>query len=139
MIRRPPRSTRTDTLFPYTTLCRSVRDDDEPACNSNDDEFVRLSTFFETFGDRHQHLIVRGCGERSGPVRISVCGRAVEHYAAMALMKRSPNRTATWALAMDALHAPNARSGSGRSARSEERRGGEGAFSPFNTRWSHVR
>src|SRR3546814_8201383 len=25
MIRRPPRSTRTDTLFPYTTLCRSLR------------------------------------------------------------------------------------------------------------------
>src|SRR3546814_20581234 len=27
MIRRPPRSTRTDTLFPYTTLFRSVGDD----------------------------------------------------------------------------------------------------------------
>src|SRR3546814_16535778 len=26
-IRRPPRSTRTDTLFPYTTLFRSVVDD----------------------------------------------------------------------------------------------------------------
>src|SRR3546814_470427 len=26
MIRRPPRSTRTDTLFPYTTLFRSARD-----------------------------------------------------------------------------------------------------------------
>src|SRR3546814_1249550 len=26
MIRRPPRSTRTDTLFPYTTLFRSFRD-----------------------------------------------------------------------------------------------------------------
>src|SRR3546814_3190643 len=25
MIRRPPRSTRTDTLFPYTTLFRSAR------------------------------------------------------------------------------------------------------------------
>src|SRR3546814_4966149 len=25
MIRRPPRSTRPDTLFPYTTLCRSSR------------------------------------------------------------------------------------------------------------------
>src|SRR3546814_8017597 len=25
MIRRPPQSTRTDTLFPYTTLFRSVR------------------------------------------------------------------------------------------------------------------
>src|SRR3546814_11479540 len=36
MIRRPPRSTRTDTLFPYTTLFRSVRigivdDADAPA------------------------------------------------------------------------------------------------------------
>src|SRR3546814_8198887 len=27
MIRRPPRSTRTDTLFPYTTLFRSVQVD----------------------------------------------------------------------------------------------------------------
>src|SRR3546814_9205582 len=27
MIRRPPRSTRTDTLFPYTTLFRSARDE----------------------------------------------------------------------------------------------------------------
>src|SRR3546814_6921537 len=26
MTRRPPRSTRTDTLFPYTTLCRSHAD-----------------------------------------------------------------------------------------------------------------
>src|SRR3546814_2451917 len=26
MIRRPPRSTRTDTLFPYTTLFRSIFD-----------------------------------------------------------------------------------------------------------------
>src|SRR3546814_18002193 len=25
MIRRPPRATRTDTLFPYTTLCRSAK------------------------------------------------------------------------------------------------------------------
>src|SRR3546814_18425959 len=28
MLRRPPRSTRTDTLFPYTTLFRSVGADD---------------------------------------------------------------------------------------------------------------
>ena len=38
---------------------------------------------------------------RFGTVRISVCERAVEHYAAMALMKRSPKMTANWALAMD--------------------------------------
>src|SRR3546814_12384231 len=30
MIRRPPRSTRTDTLFPYTTLFRSARRIDQP-------------------------------------------------------------------------------------------------------------
>src|SRR3546814_16899096 len=30
MIRRPPRSTRTDTLFPYTTLFRSDFGDDAP-------------------------------------------------------------------------------------------------------------
>src|SRR3546814_9301638 len=29
MIRRPPRSTRTDTLFPYTTLFRSEQEGDE--------------------------------------------------------------------------------------------------------------
>src|SRR3546814_8641262 len=31
MIRRPPRSTRTDTLFPYTTLFRSEESNDERA------------------------------------------------------------------------------------------------------------
>src|SRR3546814_18028155 len=30
MLRRPPRSTRTDTLFPYTTLFRSVIGEAEP-------------------------------------------------------------------------------------------------------------
>src|SRR3546814_12470521 len=33
MIRRPPRSTRTDTLFPYTTLFRSI---DGPTPNGRD-------------------------------------------------------------------------------------------------------
>src|SRR3546814_5801111 len=31
MIRRPPRSTRTDTLFPYTTLFRSHGDQRHPS------------------------------------------------------------------------------------------------------------
>src|SRR3546814_10854686 len=31
MLRRPPRSTRTDTLFPYTTLFRSIRRSQRPA------------------------------------------------------------------------------------------------------------
>src|SRR3546814_14003078 len=39
MIRRPPRSTRTDTLFPYTTLFRSPsgRRPGRPAKNANND------------------------------------------------------------------------------------------------------
>src|SRR3546814_14689280 len=39
MIRRPPRSTRTDTLFPYTTLFRSI------------EEFIR-----QYHGEGIQHL-----------------------------------------------------------------------------------
>src|SRR3546814_18977601 len=38
MIRRPPRSTRTDTLFPYTTLFRSLVEL-QTACELN---YVRL-------------------------------------------------------------------------------------------------
>src|SRR3546814_3382147 len=37
MIRRPPRSTRTDTLFPYTTLFRS-QDDNSPTHSMNHSE-----------------------------------------------------------------------------------------------------
>src|SRR3546814_18114532 len=36
MIRRPPRSTRTDTLFPYTTLFRS-----DPTCSGRTGTFCR--------------------------------------------------------------------------------------------------
>src|SRR3546814_4427808 len=35
MIRRPPRSTRTDTLFPYTTLFRSARGHEIPCDQGN--------------------------------------------------------------------------------------------------------
>src|SRR3546814_4485455 len=36
MIRRPPRSTRTDTLFPYTTLFRSSPDRPNPRTGTGD-------------------------------------------------------------------------------------------------------
>src|SRR3546814_10154995 len=38
MIRRPPRSTRTDTLFPYTTLFRSDQHEIEFAHGGRDDD-----------------------------------------------------------------------------------------------------
>src|SRR3546814_10851778 len=34
MIRRPPRSTRTDTLFPYTTLFRSLPDPEQDSARA---------------------------------------------------------------------------------------------------------
>src|SRR3546814_12802239 len=40
MIRRPPRSTRTDTLFPYTTLFRSVEHVEAVACRAEPCEGV---------------------------------------------------------------------------------------------------
>src|SRR3546814_10548726 len=43
MIRRPPRSTRTDTLFPYTTLFRSV--DLRTTIGAVDNGFVGIQFF----------------------------------------------------------------------------------------------
>src|SRR3546814_2137863 len=52
MIRRPPRSTRTDTLFPYTTLFRSLPIRQRESANRNavvlvgDASGTQLSTYF---------------------------------------------------------------------------------------------
>src|SRR3546814_15499966 len=48
MIRRPPRSTRTDTLFPYTTLFRSYSDATE---NRNTTDTGSFSLDFPTIED----------------------------------------------------------------------------------------
>src|SRR3546814_12018387 len=40
MIRRPPRSTRTDTLFPYTTLFRADRAEDDRGERQEDDDLL---------------------------------------------------------------------------------------------------
>src|SRR3546814_17996352 len=44
MIRRPPRSTRTDTLFPYTTLFRSIGEQEAVAEMDDAVEVVALPT-----------------------------------------------------------------------------------------------
>src|SRR3546814_13132641 len=46
MIRRPPRSTRTDTLFPYTTLFRSVEDYTEALAMANESGFGLSAAIF---------------------------------------------------------------------------------------------
>src|SRR3546814_4521905 len=53
MIRRPPRSTRTDTLFPYTTLFRSCR---RPLAALLEGIQGRPVQFENIFGMRHVRL-----------------------------------------------------------------------------------
>src|SRR3546814_13517936 len=59
MIRRPPRSTRTDTLFPYTTLFRSVEFRCPDAVKFGADQLRGggASLYLDTFGVRH----ISGC------------------------------------------------------------------------------
>src|SRR3546814_11172429 len=63
MIRRPPRSTRTDTLFPYTTLFRSPAESTDGAVTINFDlgseDSVRtaVADVRERFGDRIASVI----------------------------------------------------------------------------------
>src|SRR3546814_473835 len=75
MIQRPPRSTRTDTLFPYTTLFRSASD---PCCITTEtfDQFsdgvavVVVQFFIQENFDLLEHFR----GSRSGSVHRSNCG-----------------------------------------------------------------
>src|SRR3546814_8054595 len=53
MIRRPPRSTRTDTLFPYTTLFRSPS---EFYHNYFADDFEGIDPEFGTMAD-YRHMV----------------------------------------------------------------------------------
>src|SRR3546814_15147742 len=50
MIRRPPRSTRTDTLFPYTTLFRS-----DPGATLSS---PRLRTLLEELRQRYKFIVL---------------------------------------------------------------------------------
>src|SRR3546814_6554045 len=68
MIRRPPRSTRTDTLFPYTTLFRS--------------DFERRHIFgFEGFGERlilNHRLVYIGARRIGAAALVAARSRGIE-------------------------------------------------------------
>src|SRR3546814_6603088 len=66
MIRRPPRSTRTDTLFPYTTLFRSVAVAD---CHGKVDLWP-----FGRFLERRHHV-----GGRHVPAAVPTQGSRGDH------------------------------------------------------------
>src|SRR3546814_19674331 len=84
MIRRPPRSTRTDTLLPYTTLFRSAvgGEDDELAClQVGGDAFLPIG---QDAGDGVLQRFRRGDGD----ARVTAVLRQVELAARLQRRRR---------------------------------------------------
>src|SRR3546814_2261130 len=87
MIRRPPRSTRTDTLFPYTTLFRSVG--------------LTVTPCIERVRRLERDGIITGYHARVAPAALDAGLRSEEHtselqslmrisYAVFCLKKKTP-------------------------------------------------
>src|SRR3546814_10497865 len=73
MIRRPPRSTRTDTLFPYTTLFRSLASGCRPRARP------------PHMGDEHD----RDCADRPPRSAGRASGRSEEHTSELQSLMRT--------------------------------------------------
>src|SRR3546814_14355463 len=84
MIRRPPRSTRTDTLFPYTTLFRSHafyqllhQGSDVVPC-----DFLVAAQAQEALGDHHLQLIANCLAQSEALMRGKTAAEARAELAA---------------------------------------------------------
>src|SRR3546814_20794733 len=139
MIRRPPRSTRTDTLFPYTTLFRSRRQDqrafpdqrgfvgDTVQCAVREDDAVGKGIECEV----HEVDPIKsrqGRRRRAGKRRQAGCkGRASPRWR-MRCGRRGQTR--------DTIPRGRAKQASLSPCRSEERREGKKGVSTYISRWS---
>src|SRR3546814_8244981 len=89
MIRQPPRSTRTDPLFPYTTLFRAARERDRPCFLAGDARTSRLDAqaHAPVIGKQvRQRLLWSG---RSGAAGSAVFeGRSEEHTSELQSLMR---------------------------------------------------
>src|SRR3546814_15524167 len=129
MIRRPPRSTRTDTLFPYTTLFRSVWSEGG----------FSASAFANYTGGVREDFWSAGVGERTASfttVDATLSYRIGERrdmwsglefsLSAQNLLDRDPSL-----FAFNSVYVP--RSDATITSRSEERRVGKDCLCTFNT------
>src|SRR3546814_8930894 len=85
MIRRPPRSTRTDTLFPYTTLFRSIAA--APARIKGDGRRDRGARP-QYFGDGHARRKQRAARNRRGDRGQFAAQRSEEHTSELQSLMR---------------------------------------------------
>src|SRR3546814_4593274 len=93
MIRRPPRSTRTDTLFPYTTLFRSTlaatRQKRSPVRNS---AIFRISVFIASEPEVDERVAVACQEQRSEEHTSELQSLMRTSYAVFCLKKKTNNR-----------------------------------------------
>src|SRR3546814_18297985 len=81
MIRRPPRSTRTDTLFPYTTLFRSPNRDERVGSAASARRHCRRSAALSDQGETMTERSEEHTSELQSLMRIS--------YAVFCLQKKN--------------------------------------------------
>src|SRR3546814_8503405 len=84
MIRRPPRSTRTDTLFPYTTLFRSPAANPAPARiagraapQAGDRKTIVTAKWWDAKGPRMIELGAKGQAELTGGFMVLFFGLVI--------------------------------------------------------------
>src|SRR3546814_12844048 len=104
MIRRHPRSTRTDTLFPYTTLFRSLHGDQPlPGHQRGDRLGGILGPAHVAVGQHADQLLAAALDHRAagtlvllhqrprlGPRLVRVDGHRIDHHAALELLHPAP-------------------------------------------------
>src|SRR3546814_5399777 len=83
MRRRPPRSTRTDTLFPYTTLFRSRSSANLALCRAVSSSLVLIRSSFETVPPRRNASV-----KTTGQIAILSKGRSEEHTSELQSLMR---------------------------------------------------
>src|SRR3546814_4009170 len=73
MIRRPPRSTRTDTLFPYTPLFRSIPFMPSAACQRGVSRHTRSLEMSFAVADSQEAPSIRSLRDHSGRTVGTAC------------------------------------------------------------------
>src|SRR3546814_11756857 len=119
MIRRPPRATRTDTLFPYTTLFRSDRGDHDLG---GDALVAQAQGLFERDLVKGVGRRLDAIGDHAGAVRLDLDADVVVHHALV-----GDEDLHRCGIPVRRARPP---------ARSEERRGGKECGSTSRYRWS---
>src|SRR3546814_20245805 len=133
MIRRPPRSTRTDTLFPYTTLFRSLTLHSPLPRRAKDHKLALIRNMLELY-DQFPFVMIGDSGQRDPEIYAQVVREHPGRVAAIYIrdVTRNPERDR----GIGILAREVAAGGRKHMVRTEERRGGKGGGMQGTTRGS---